>query len=86
MQDKRKEVESKKIKHLKKVAENRKKKGKEALKKAEKLVVQGLAVKESQQKTTKTYVREFEYINKITRDNLSAKNLIKLNDKLKETL
>ena len=85
-EEKRKEAEGKKIKELRKEAEERKKKEEEALKEAEKLAAQAQAVKDSQRKAAEPCEAEVISLTKIERGGLSAEELIKLGEKLKEAM
>lgn len=85
-EEKRKEVEGKKIKTMKKQADEKKKKEEEVLKEAEKLVAQGEAMKDSQKKAAEVCEAEVDALTKINRDALSVEDLIKLRQKLKEAI
>ena len=85
-EERRKEVERKKIKEIKRQAEERKKKEEKALKEAEKLAAQVQAVKDSQRKAAEACEAEVDSLTRIDRDNISAEDLIKLGEKRKEAM
>ena len=66
--------------------DERKKKEEEAWKEAEKLVAQTRAVQEVQRKVAKACKAEFDSLTKFNSNNLSAEDLIKLGEKLKEAM
>lgn len=69
---------------MRKQAEERKKKEEEALKEAKKLVAQAETLKELQQKAAEVYKKEIDSLTRVNRDNLSAEDMIKLEEKLKQ--
>ena len=71
---------------MKRQAQERVKKEKEALKKAEKLAAQTLAVKESQRKAAEACKVKGQHLTKVNMDTLSAEDLTKLGEKLREAI
>ena len=85
-EEKREEMEGRKIKEIKKQAEEREKKKEEAVKEAEKLAAQAHTRKDSQRKAVEVYESEVNSLTKVNRDNVCAKNLVKLGEKMKEAM
>ena len=85
-EEKSKEAEGRKIKEIKRQAEERRKKEEEALREAEKLAGQVQAVKDSQRTAAEACEAEVDSLTKINKNNLSAKDLMKLGEKLKEAM
>ena len=85
-EEKRKEVEGKTIKEIKRQAEERKKKEEEALEEAKKLAAQAQMVRDSQRKAAEVCEAEVDSLTNVDRNNLSAKDLINLGEKLKEAI
>ena len=85
-EEKRKEVEGKKIKKMKRQEEERKKQEKEALKEEEKIAAKAQALKNWQRKAAEGCKAEVASLTKVNEDCLFAEDLIKLREKLKEAM
>ena len=85
-EEKRKKAEGRKIEEMKWQAEGRKKKKEDALKEAEKLAAQAQVVKDSQRKAAEACEAEVIFLMKVDKHGLSAEDLIKLREKLKEAM